>query len=139
RIVLEGGGCVNHIQEGTILKEWRLQFLNHNNPVQLRCVACNDFCDNLHKLQSHVATFRHKCCSRALQKVRLADVALDSTLKDSQTNAGNCDDQLSPSRILYCVLCRFIAPDKKRMLGKKFYFFFDYCLLFYFLIIIIIE
>ncbi|KRZ10741.1 Zinc finger homeobox protein 3 [Trichinella pseudospiralis] len=108
---------VNHIQEGTILKEWRLQFLNHNNPVQLRCVACNDFCDNLHKLQSHVATFRHKCCSRALQKVRLADVALDSTLKDSQTGASNCDDQLSPNRILYCVLCRFIAPDKKRMLA----------------------
>ncbi|CDW54227.1 hypothetical protein TTRE_0000249701 [Trichuris trichiura] len=108
---------MNHIQEGSMLKEWRLQFLNHTNPVQLRCVACNEFCDNLYKLQLHVSSTRHKYCLRALEKVRNGP-------QSSQADKTNAPDSTSDlrnrdQRALYCVLCRFATTERKRMFGNE--------------------
>ncbi|KFD68623.1 hypothetical protein M514_00355 [Trichuris suis] len=107
---------MNHIQEGSMLKEWRLQFLNHTNPVQLRCVACNEFCDNLYKLQLHVTSTRHKYCLRALEKVRNGPQTSSHSgqldAPDSTSDLRNRDQ-----RALYCVLCRFATTERKRMFG----------------------
>uniref|UniRef100_A0A5S6QB05 C2H2-type domain-containing protein n=1 Tax=Trichuris muris TaxID=70415 RepID=A0A5S6QB05_TRIMR len=106
---------MNHIHEGSVLKEWRLQFLNHSSPVQLRCVACNEFCDNLYKLQLHVTSSRHKYCLRALEKVRNGPHSSHGGQPDASEFAS--DLRIRDQRALYCVLCRFGTTERERMFG----------------------
>ncbi|VDP16494.1 unnamed protein product, partial [Soboliphyme baturini] len=98
----EDVSVVNHVREGGESNEWRLNFLNQNNPVQLRCVACNELCTNLHKLQSHVTSLRHGCSVRAWR-----------TVDTAMTEAGQ-DGQGAPA-LLLCTLCRFYAASRSQM------------------------
>lgn len=64
---------VNHIREGGGENELRMKYLNLNNPIQLRCVACNEFANRWKKnvlnviieknrLGSDSNTLRKKIC-----------------------------------------------------------------------------
>jgi len=51
---------VNHIMEGGPANEWKLNFMNVSNSVQLRCNACDFYTDSIHKLQIHSANQGHE-------------------------------------------------------------------------------
>ncbi|CAG0912541.1 unnamed protein product [Notodromas monacha] len=50
---------VNHIREGGPKNDWRLKFLSVNQPVQLRCNACDFYANSTHKLTLHTQGPQH--------------------------------------------------------------------------------
>merc|ERR1719471_1411374 len=70
---------VNHIMEGGPANEWKLNFMNVSNSVQLRCNACDFYTDSIHKLQIHSANQGHEVSSAIFQHLRKEEHSLKST------------------------------------------------------------
>ncbi|XP_055352158.1 zinc finger homeobox protein 4-like isoform X2 [Paramacrobiotus metropolitanus] len=115
---------VNHVREGGVDNEWRLQYLNTSNPVQVRCNACDYQTSSLHQLRSHLENNQqHEVNVAAL--VKLHDLQLDSGAASvnaaaARENLLNASSALIPSSSsasststrkwkLFCSLCTFTA------------------------------
>ena len=61
---------VNHIMEGGPANEWKLNFMNVSNSVQLRCNACDFYTDSIHKLQIHTANQGHEVSQAIFNHLR---------------------------------------------------------------------
>ena len=64
---------VNHIMEGGPANEWKLNFMNVSNSVQLRCNACDFYTDSIHKLQIHSANQGHEVSAAIFGHLRKAE------------------------------------------------------------------
>jgi AT-binding transcription factor 1 len=77
---------VNHIMEGGPANEWKLNFMNVSNSVQLRCNACDFYTDSIHKLQIHSANQGHEVSSAIFSHLRKEE----QTLKGSERLEFTC-------------------------------------------------
>merc|ERR1719210_1635842 len=92
---------VNHIMEGGPANEWKLNFMNVSNSVQLRCYACDFYTDSIHKLQIHSANQGHEVSSAIFQHLRKEEHSLKST----------------DSKMEYtCTICKHSATGKALLL-----------------------
>jgi AT-binding transcription factor 1 len=90
---------VNHIMEGGPSNEWKLNFMNVSNSVQLRCNACDFYTDSIHKLQIHSANQGHEVSSAIFSHLR----------KEEQVVKGE--------RLEYtCTICKHGAGGKALLL-----------------------
>ena len=90
---------VNHIMEGGPSNEWKLNFMNVSNSVQLRCNACDFYTDSIHKLQIHSANQGHE-----------VSAAIFSHLRKSESD-------MKGERLTYnCTLCSHSAQGKALLL-----------------------
>ena len=90
---------VNHIMEGGPANEWKLNFMNVSNSVQLRCNACDFYTDSIHKLQIHSANQGHE-----------VSAAIFSHLRNEESK------HKSENLIYKCVLCNFETTGKGLLL-----------------------
>lgn len=89
---------VNHIKEGGANNEWRLKYLTVNNPVLVRCNAC-EFCTNsIHKLQMHANTEAHETCAQLFHHMATIETKVPSDRRE-----------------FVCTLCNFSARSKCQM------------------------
>lgn len=84
---------VNHIKEGGPNTEWKLNFINVSNPVQVRCNVCDYYTNSIHKLQLHTANPRHDICSKIFNHLQVSDLA-------------------GSSKYYYCTLCSSATRTK---------------------------
>ena len=70
---------VNHIMEGGPANEWKLNFMNVSNSVQLRCNACDFYTDSIHKLQIHSANQGHEVSAAIFDHLRREENKFRST------------------------------------------------------------
>ena len=95
---------VNHIMEGGPANEWKLNFMNVSNSVQLRCNACDFYTDSIHKLQIHTANQGHEVSAAIFNHLRKAESEL-------------LQSGLKPENLSYnCVLCKESFPGKGLLL-----------------------
>ena len=90
---------VNHIMEGGPANEWKLNFMNVSNSVQLRCNACDFYTDSIHKLQIHSANQGHE-----------VSAAIFNHLRNEESR------HKSENLIYKCVLCNFETTGKGLLL-----------------------
>uniref|UniRef100_A0A0L8GG66 C2H2-type domain-containing protein n=1 Tax=Octopus bimaculoides TaxID=37653 RepID=A0A0L8GG66_OCTBM len=89
---------VNHIKEGGANNEWRLKYLTVNNPVLVRCNAC-EFCTNsIHKLQMHANTEAHETCAQLFHHLASIEMKIPVGRRE-----------------FVCTLCNFSARSKCQM------------------------
>merc|ERR1719189_2519664 len=86
--------------EGGPANEWKLNFMNVSNSVQLRCNACDFYTDSIHKLQIHSANQGHEVSSAIFQHLRKEEQAMKATDKLEFT----------------CPICKHGAPGKALLL-----------------------
>ena len=91
---------VNHIMEGGPANEWKLNFMNVSNSVQLRCNACDFYTDSIHKLQIHCANQGHE-----------VSAAIFNHLRNEENKYGKSEN-LSYN----CTLCKESFPGKGLLL-----------------------
>jgi AT-binding transcription factor 1 len=93
---------VNHIMEGGPANEWKLNFMNVSNSVQLRCNACDFYTDSIHKLQIHSANQGHEVSAAIFGHLR----------KMEQQQSGGVARRLSYN----CTICSHAAGGKALLL-----------------------
>ena len=94
---------VNHIMEGGPQNEWKLNFMNVSNSVQLRCNACDFYTDSIHKLQIHSANQGHEVSAAIFAHLRREEEKLKCDNRDAQ--------------LLYnCTLCKMEFSGKGLLL-----------------------
>ena len=91
---------VNHIMEGGPANEWKLNFMNVSNSVQLRCNACDFYTDSIHKLQIHSANQGHEVSTAIFNHLR----------KEESAQKGEA------SLSFQCLLCKHDAGGKGLLL-----------------------
>ena len=94
---------VNHIMEGGPTNEWKLNFMNVSNSVQLRCNACDFYTDSIHKLQIHSANQGHEVSTAIFSHLRKTE---------TETGTGQVGEKLNYS----CTLCSHTAVGKTMLL-----------------------
>ena len=67
---------VNHIREGGERNRWRLQFTAVNNPMQLKCNACDYYTVSMQKLQQHALENQHRANAAVFQHLRKQELQL---------------------------------------------------------------
>ncbi|XP_023212609.1 zinc finger homeobox protein 4-like [Centruroides sculpturatus] len=89
----------NHVKEGGPVTEWKLKYMNVNNPVQVRCNACDYYTNSIHKLQLHTANPRHETSSKLF---------LHLQIKENSLNIEN--------KYYSCKLCHFFTRTKLNLI-----------------------
>jgi AT-binding transcription factor 1 len=91
---------VNHIREGGPKNEWRLKFLSVNQPVQVRCNACDFYANSTHKLGLHTQAPQHNIGTVLWWHLKQAEEQVPSV----------------QSRLYSCSLCNFSSTAKMNLI-----------------------
>ena len=110
---------VNHIMEGGPANEWKLNFMNVSNSIQLRCNACDFYTDSIHKLQIHSANQGHEVSHAIFNHLRKSEREYTSDKLSYQCNL--CKHSVGGKSLLlqHCRSVKHLQMEQLHMLQQR--------------------
>ena len=111
---------VNHIMEGGPTNEWKLNFMNVSNSVQLRCNACDFYTDSIHKLQIHSANQGHEVSGAIFNHLRKTETELSKS-ENLNYNCSLCKHETSGKGLLlqHCRSVKHLQMEQLHILQLR--------------------
>ena len=111
---------VNHIMEGGPTNEWKLNFMNVSNSVQLRCNACDFYTDSIHKLQIHSANQGHEVSQAIFTHLRKVE-GEHSKSENLNYNCSLCKHEASGKGLLlqHCRSVKHLQMEQLHILQLR--------------------
>jgi AT-binding transcription factor 1 len=112
---------VNHIMEGGPTNEWKLNFMNVSNSVQLRCNACDFYTDSIHKLQIHSANQGHEVSAAIFGHLRKAEQQLAGSQQQLSYNCTICSHGAAGKALLlqHCRSVKHLQMEQLHLLQRR--------------------